>query len=113
VTELFKITVIYMMKKFLLIFLPTHGVLLDAITTSSLITSFLITYASIFSLHILLIIITVCLICTVVDASTINAFQAQLDKFSMHQAVKYDFTADLTGSGNRSEAVTKRYFFIY
>ena len=29
----------------------------------------------------------------------------------MHQAVKYDFTADLTGSGNRSEAVTKRYFF--
>jgi len=65
-----------MMKKFLLIFLPTQGVLLDAITTSSLITSFLITYASIFSLHILLIIITVCLICTVVDASTINTFAA-------------------------------------
>jgi len=37
---------------------------------------------------------------SVVDASTINAFKAWLDKFWMHQAVKYDFTADLTGNGN-------------
>jgi len=36
----------------------------------------------------------------VVDASTINAFKAWLDKFWMHQAVKYDFTPDLTGTGN-------------
>ena len=35
------------------------------------------------------------------DASTVNAFKARLDKFWSHQAVKYDFTADLTGTGNR------------
>jgi len=40
-------------------------------------------------------------------SSTINALKAQLDKFWMRQAVKYDFTADLTRSGNRSEEVTK------
>jgi len=34
---------------------------------------------------------------SVVGASTINAFKAWLDKFWLHQAVKYDFTADLTG----------------
>jgi len=37
---------------------------------------------------------------SVVDASTVNAFKARLDKFWSHQAVKYDFTADLTGTGN-------------
>ena len=37
---------------------------------------------------------------SVVDASTISAFKGWLDKFWMHQAVKYDFTADLTGTGN-------------
>ena len=44
---------------------------------------------------------------SVVDASTVNTFKAQLDKFWSHQAVKYDFTADLTGTGNRSEEVLK------
>ena len=44
---------------------------------------------------------------TVVDASTINAFKARLDKFWLHQAVKYDFAADLTGIGNRSEEVAQ------
>jgi len=29
-------------------------------------------------------------------------FKARLDKFWMHQVVKYDFTADLTGIGDRS-----------
>ena len=38
-----------------------------------------------------------------VNASTVNAFKARLDKFRSHQSVEYDFTADLTGSGNRSE----------
>jgi len=42
---------------------------------------------------------------SVVDASTINTLKVQLDKLWMHQAVKYDFTADMTGTGNRS--VTK------
>jgi len=32
---------------------------------------------------------------------TVNAFKARLDKFCQHQLVKFDFTADLTGTGNR------------
>jgi len=44
---------------------------------------------------------------SVVDASTVNAFKARLDKFWSHQAVKFDFTADLTGTGNRSEELKK------
>ena len=43
----------------------------------------------------------------VVDASTVNGFKARLDKFWSHQAVKCDFTADLTETGNRSEEVVK------
>ena len=31
-----------------------------------------------------------------VPACTVNAFKARLDKFWQHQAVKFDFTADLT-----------------
>jgi len=48
---------------------------------------------------------------SVVDASTVNAFKARLDKFWSHQAVRYDFTADLTGTGNRSEEVLKSQSF--
>ena len=44
---------------------------------------------------------------SVVDASTVNAFKARLDKFWSHQAVKFDFTAVLTGTGNRSEELNK------
>ena len=32
---------------------------------------------------------------------------ARLDKFWKHQSVMFDFTADLTGTGNRSEEVIK------
>jgi len=39
--------------------------------------------------------------------SRVNAFKARLDKFWKHQSVKFDFTADLTGTGNRSEEVIK------
>jgi len=35
-----------------------------------------------------------------------NAFKAGLDKIWLHQALKFDFTADLTGTGNRSEGVS-------
>jgi len=38
---------------------------------------------------------------SVVDASTDNAFKARLDKFWQHQIIKFDFTADLTGTANR------------
>ena len=44
---------------------------------------------------------------SVVDACTVSAFKARLDKFWKHQSVKFDFTADLTGTGNRSEEVIK------
>jgi len=44
---------------------------------------------------------------SVVDACTVNAFKARLDKFWKHQSVKFDFTADLTGTGNRAEEVIK------
>jgi len=44
---------------------------------------------------------------SVVDACTINAFEARLDKFWQHQAVKFDFRTALTGTGNRSKEVIK------
>jgi len=44
---------------------------------------------------------------SVVDVCTANAFKERLDKFWQHQAVKFDFTADLTVTGNRSEEVMK------
>jgi len=44
---------------------------------------------------------------SVIDACTVNAFKACLDKFWQHQSVKFDFTADLMGTGNQSEEVIK------
>jgi len=38
----------------------------------------------------------------VVDVDTVCLFKARFDKFWMHQDVLYDFTADLTGIGDRS-----------
>ena len=43
----------------------------------------------------------------VVDVSTINQFKARLDKFWLHQDILYDYTADMTGIGDRSVHVTK------
>ena len=48
---------------------------------------------------------TPCELQSVVDASTVNTFKARLDKFWLHQLVKFHFTADLTGTGNRSGVV--------
>jgi len=39
----------------------------------------------------------------VVDVSTVNLFKARSDRFWANQDVKYDFTADLTEIGDRSE----------
>jgi len=38
---------------------------------------------------------------SVVDVDTVCLFKARLDKFWMHQDVKYDFAADLTGVSDR------------
>ena len=86
-----------------------QGLVLEAITINWLIILFIMTYASIFSARIVN--IWNSLPNSVVDASTVNAFIARLDKFWSHQAVKYDFTADLTGTGNRSEEVLKSQSF--
>ena len=39
---------------------------------------------------------------SVVDATSVNAFRARLDKFWLHHEVMFDFTADVSGTGNRS-----------
>jgi len=39
---------------------------------------------------------------TVFDVDTVNLFKSKLDTFWMHQEVKYDYTTELTGIGNRS-----------
>ena len=41
----------------------------------------------------------------VVEACSVNAFKACLDKIWSHQDVKFDLAADLTGIGNRSEQI--------
>jgi len=38
----------------------------------------------------------------VVEVNTVNLFKARLDRFWANQDVKYNFTADLTGIGDRS-----------
>jgi len=66
---------------------------------------FMMTYESIFSAR--TVNIWNSLLNSIVDACTVNAFKARLDKFWQHQSVKFDFTADMTGTGNRSEVVIK------
>jgi len=71
----------------------------EGITTNWLIIPFIMTYASTFfcarSVN-----IWYSLPNSVVDASSTIAVKAWLGKFWLHQTVKYDFTADLTGTGN-------------
>ena len=40
---------------------------------------------------------------TVVDVDIVNLVKSRLDKFWMHQKVKYDYTTELAGTINRSE----------
>jgi len=77
----------------------------EATTINCKIILFIMTYESIFSARIVN--IWYSLPNSVVDACTVNAFKACLDKFWQHQLVKFDFTAHLTGTGNRSEEVIK------
>jgi len=44
---------------------------------------------------------------SVVDACTVNAFKARLNKFRQHQIVELDFRADPTSTRNRSEELIK------
>ena len=85
--------------QFLLIFSSMQGLVLEVITINWLIILYIMTYASIFSARIVN--IWNSLPNSIVDTSTANAFKAWLDKFWSHQAVKYDLTADLTGTGKQ------------
>ena len=78
----------------------TLAVALEVTNVNFLIAHFTIIYENIISLHVSLIFGS--LPNYVVDVSTINQFKAHLDKFWMHQDILYDFTADLTGIGDRS-----------
>ena len=40
------------------------------------------------------------LVYTVVEVDTVDKFKLRLDKFWMYQDIKYDFTAELTGTGD-------------
>ena len=42
---------------------------------------------------------------SVIDADSVDIFKSRLDKFWLHQEVLYDYTAELTGIGDRSEYV--------
>ena len=39
----------------------------------------------------------------VVDVNSVDAFKSRLDNFWKFQDVKFDYTADLTSTGDRSE----------
>ena len=83
----------------------TWSVAQEVTNINFLIAHFATIYENIISLHVSLTFGTVCQ--TVVDVSTINQFKAHLDKFWLHQGILYDYTADLTGIGDRSVHVTK------
>jgi len=42
---------------------------------------------------------------SVVEACSVNAFKARLNKIWSHQDAKFNFKASLTGTGNRSECI--------
>ena len=43
----------------------------------------------------------------VVDVQSVDLFKVQLDRFWVQQEVMYDWTAELAGTGDRSEYVEK------
>ena len=45
-----------------------------------------------------------------VEVDTVDKFKLRLYKFWMYQDIKYDFTAELTGTGDRSEYDIESYY---
>jgi len=45
----------------------------------------------------------------VVEVQSIDVFKVRLDKFWAQQEVMFDWTADLTGTGDRSEYTVESY----
>ena len=91
-----------MTEQYHLIFLSTKELTPEVTAINCKIIPFIMTYESIF-FSARIVNVWNSLPNSVVDACTVNAFKARLDKFWQHQSVKFDFTADLTGTGNRSE----------
>ena len=46
---------------------------------------------------------------TVVEVDTVDKFNLRLDKIWMYKDIIYDFTAELTGTGDRSECDIEEY----
>ena len=42
----------------------------------------------------------------VVNVDSINIFKSRLDKYWINQDIGFDYTADLTGTGDRSEYIS-------
>ena len=89
-----KLPTVYTTEQYHLIFLSTKELTPEATTINCKIIPFIMTYESIFYAHIVN--VWNSLPNSVVDACTVNAFKARLDKFWQHHSVKFDFTADLT-----------------
>ena len=100
-----KLLITYTTEQYHLIFLSTKELTPEATTIDYKIILFIMTSKAFFSASIVN--VWNSLPNSVVDACTVNAFKVRLDKFWQHQLVKFDFTADLTGTGNRSEEVIK------
>ena len=93
-------------QQYHLIFLPMKEITPEATTINCKIILFIMTYESIYlSAHIVN--IWNSLSNSVVDAFTVNAFKARLNKFRQHQIVELDFRADPTSTRNRSEELIK------
>ena len=45
-----------------------------------------------------------------IEVDNVDKFKLQLDKFWMYQDIKYDFTAELTGTGDWSEYDIENYY---
>jgi len=45
----------------------------------------------------------------VVDIDSVDLFKSRLDNFWMFQDVKYDYTVNVTGTGDRSQLDTENY----
>jgi len=79
-------------------FLPAQEPTLEAIIINFYIILFIMIYINIFTAHI--VDIRNSLPNSAVEANSVNAFKTRLDKIWLHQEVMFDFTADLSGTGN-------------
>ena len=61
-------------------------------------------------MHACMYVYDICLWLYVVEVDTVDKFKLRLDNFWMYQDIKYDFTAELTGTGDRFECDSGNYY---